>query len=185
MGSSVHEHCELAEVVGRVVATEGHHLLTGAGGGVMEAASRAFVATRDRLGLSIGVVRAGGDGHLTCNEGIREYVPRRPPNPYVEVPIITHLPLSGDQGKHPLSRNHINVLTSDLLVMLPGEKGTRSELELGLEYRKPLIVFLGEREIDGMNAGAVGQLFGSRVQIVQRPESLAEAIRRGLASPQR
>ena len=45
------------------------------------------------------------------------------------------------QGKDNLSRNHINVLTSDLIIALPGGEGTRSEIELSLEYQKPLLIF--------------------------------------------
>ncbi|MEW5802568.1 MAG: molybdenum cofactor carrier protein [bacterium] len=63
------------------------------------------------------------------------------PNEWVEIPIITHLPLSGTQGKRALSRNHINVLTSRIIVALPGGPGTISEIELALEYRKPLLIF--------------------------------------------
>jgi hypothetical protein len=37
---------------------------------------------------------------------------------------------SGDEGRDTLSRNHINALTADLVVVLPGGSGTLSELEL-------------------------------------------------------
>jgi len=65
------------------------------------------------------------------------------PNPWVEVPIRTHLPLSGVDGTDPRSRNHINVLTADVVVALPGGDGTRSEVRLALRYGRPVVAFLG------------------------------------------
>ena len=64
------------------------------------------------------------------------------PNPWVELAIRTHLPLSGEQGTDRESRNHINVLTSDVVIALPGGAGTRSELTLALRYGKPVAVLL-------------------------------------------
>ena len=56
----------------------------------------------------------------------------------------------------PLSRNHINVLSSDVIVALPGGAGTRSEVELAVMYRKPVISYLGEDGvIEGLSAGTV------------------------------
>jgi SLOG-like protein len=59
----------------------------------------------------------------------------------VELAIYTHLPYSGDRGKERLSRNHINVLSCDAIVALPGGAGTASEVSLAVQYRKPIIVF--------------------------------------------
>lgn len=99
----------------------------------MESVSRAFHRTPNRQGLVIGVIPCG-------------VVAGRPkdgyPNEWVELPIHTHLPLSGKQGTDPLSRNHINVLSADALVALPGGSGTASEVELAVRYGKPLIAFL-------------------------------------------
>lgn len=129
MGSGTAEHAALAEAAGRVIARLGCHLLTGGHGGVMRAASRAFVREPGRRGLCIGVLKAGGE-----------------PNEFVELPIRTHLPLSGEQGTDPMSRNHVNVLTADALVFLPGGGGTRSELELAFRYGRPVVLFLRGRE---------------------------------------
>ena len=68
------------------------------------------------------------------------------PNPWVEIPIHTHLPLSGVQGTERASRNHINVLTADVVVALPGGHGTISEVRLAVRYHKPLVAFLSVRE---------------------------------------
>ncbi len=42
------------------------------------------------------------------------------------------------------SRNHIIVLTADALIALPGTEGTRSEIQLALDYKKPLIIINSE-----------------------------------------
>src|SRR5262249_16811637 len=116
MGSGKKAHFEKASRLGRWLAVEGVHLLTGGGRGVMEAVSRAFYETPDRRGLVIGIIPASE----TAVEPKDGY-----PNHWVEIPIFTHLPLSGGRGTEPLSRNHINVLSSDVLIALPGDAGTR------------------------------------------------------------
>lgn len=135
MGSGEERHEALAAPVGRWIAREGHHLLTGGGSGVMAAVSEAFASVPERQGLVIGILKGfpGPDGRV---------VPATP-NRWVEVPIRTHLPLSGEQGTDVLSRNHLNVLTADALVVLPGGAGTRSEAQLAVRYAKPAVAFLG------------------------------------------
>ena len=77
------------------------------------------------------------------------------PNPFVELAVRTHLPSSGAAGTSALSRNHVNVLSADVIVALPGGAGTRSEVELALEYGRPLICWLGEEGgIAGLPDGA-------------------------------
>jgi predicted Rossmann-fold nucleotide-binding protein len=138
LGSGVEEHRAWVEPLARWIAEQGFHLLTGAGGGVMRAAAEAFVAVEGRLGLSLGIVPgAVVDGEWRPKPGY--------PNAAVEVPILTHLPLSGEQGTDPMSRNHLNVLTARALVALPGGAGTLSEAVLAVRYRKPLILY-GPRE---------------------------------------
>lgn len=133
MGAGAHAHRDLAEPLGRGLAHLGVHLLTGGGPGVMAAVSRAFAEVGDRVGLVIGV--------LPLMEGIPETGPPAPyPNRWVEIPIRTHL---AKLGADPLSRNHVNVLTSDVVVALPGSVGTASEVELATSYRRP-IVLLGD-----------------------------------------
>lgn len=56
------------------------------------------------------------------------------PNPYTEIVIRTQCPLS----MHPMtgtelsSRNHINILSSDIVIALPGSSGTWSEIQLAI-----------------------------------------------------
>jgi len=110
----------------------------------MAAVSRAFAQTPARKGLVLGIV--------PCIDEDNPEVPKPGyPNDWIEVPIRTHLHLSDSQGTDVRSRNHIVVLTADVLVALPGGAGTASEVRLALRYKKPVIAFLMERvEISGL-----------------------------------
>lgn len=177
MGSGEEEHGTLSETVGRVIAQEGHHLLSGAAEGVMKAVSRAFLQVKNRKGKTIGIVRAKGEGHLGAEKQIREYRPRKPPNEFVEIPIFTHLPYSGAQGKDNLSRNHINVLTSDVIVVLPGRSGTQSELELAVEYGWAIILFSGDQKVGNLTAAELIKKYPDRVTLASNESELVQALR--------
>ena len=141
MGSSTRAYEDLAEPLGRRLAMLGVHLLTGGGVGTMEAVSRAFAEVRPRAGLVVGVLPADlPDGIAVPRAGY--------PNPAVELAIFTHLPLSGITGTDPRSRNHINVLSSDVVIVLPGNEGTESEMTLAVRYGKPVIAFFGDHTVD-------------------------------------
>ncbi len=127
MGSGVLAHEELAAPLGRRLAGLGVHLLTGGGSGVMESVSRAFAAVEERDGLVIGVLPLPEPGAESGH-----------PNPWVEIAIRTHL---GKQGAEFSSRNHVNVLTSDVVVALPGSAGTASEVALSVRYGRPVVLF--------------------------------------------
>ncbi len=137
MGSGTAADPKRCAELGRMLAKERVHLLTGGGRGVMEAVSRGFHAIEDREGLVIGVLPAAAPGSAGPPPGY--------PNPWVELSIRTHLHLSGTEGTKLASRNHINVLSSDVVVALPGAEGTRSEVELALRYAKPLVAYLQDR----------------------------------------
>lgn len=144
MGSGTDPQEARAGPLGRLIAGLGAHLLTGAGRGAMESVSRAFFETRPRKGLVVGVTPASSSGFEP---------PPGYPNPYVELCIRTHLPLSGERGEEPLSRNSINVLTSDVLVFLGGSAGTASEARLAVRFARPAIAHVSSRgEIPGLPA---------------------------------
>ncbi len=147
IGSGTKAHVVKAKPLGSWLARQGVHLLTGGGGGVMESVSRAFFEVPEREGLVIGVIPGSvRDGCYEPNPGY--------PNRWVDIPVFTHLPLSGTRGADPMSRNHINVLSSDVLVALPGSAGTASEAVLAVRYGKPLIAFLDRRDdITGLPPG--------------------------------
>jgi len=108
------------------------HLLTGGGGGVMEAVSEAFARVTPRRGVVMGVLPGGSDDGRP---------PLGYPNPFVEIPIQTHLPERGERGTDPRSRSHLMVLTADVLVALPGGAGTAAELTLAHRYGVPVVGF--------------------------------------------
>ena len=148
MGSGTHAH-PLSADVGRLIATLGFDLLTGAGGGTMEAVSRGFYETSGRRGLVIGIVpgsvrnlerlESRTASHAACD------VQPGYPNQWVEIAIRTHLPDSGPEGTLRSSRNHINVLSSTGIIALAGGEGTYSEMWLATRYGTPIVAF-GEHE---------------------------------------
>lgn len=134
MGSGTNEHDDLARAVGKLLAELGVNLLTGGGGGVMTSVSRAFVRAPRRRGVCIGII--------PCHSETERHRPKDGyPNEFVELPIYTHLPHSGERGEEDLSRNHINVLSCAAVIALPGEHGTATEVSLAVEYEKPVIVY--------------------------------------------
>lgn len=105
----------------------------------MRAVTEAFVAVPGREGLALAVVPSVlGQPRFTPLPGY--------PNRWVEVPIYTHLSRGGAIGDEPTSRNHINVLTSTVVVLLPGGAGTASEARLALRYGKPCVGYLRHRD---------------------------------------
>jgi predicted Rossmann-fold nucleotide-binding protein len=142
IGSGRHADPCCAEL-GQLIAALDFDLLTGAGQGVMEAVSRAFFETSPRKGIVIGIVPA----LVTPLEALEqrmssrvEYAPLAGyPNVWVELAIFTHLPDSGPDGTLRSSRNHINVLSADAIVALPGQEGTEAEAWLAVQYGVPVI----------------------------------------------
>lgn len=112
------EAYDTAYALGRMVAEHGWALLTGgSASGVMDAASK---GAHDANGLVIGVLK-GDEG-----------------SEYLDIAIKTGM---GD------ARNIINVLSSDVVIALPGGAGTISEVALGLVGHKTVITL-------GWDAGA-------------------------------
>ena len=131
-GDPDHGHADFAAAAGRLVAEMGFHLLTGGGLGVMRDACRGFASVAGRRGVSIGVIPRSPDGE----EPKAGY-----PNPWVEIPIFTHLAgRLGPDGAD--SRNAINVLSAWKIVALPGREGTRAEIRLARRYGKPVLALL-------------------------------------------
>ena len=146
MGSGKSLHLDRSSALGRWLAERNVHLLCGGGGGVMLAVSKAFAECTHRKGRVIGIIPGKWDAGIYSNAS--GY-----PNDWIEIPIFTHLPFSGTSGIQLESRNHINVLTSDTIVILPGSAGTASEAQLAVRYGKPAIAWLDERaDIAGLPA---------------------------------
>ena len=137
MGSGRYANQGRALELGRMLASMGVHLLTGGGRGAMAAVSQGFHEVEEREGLVIGVLPSqAGDGLGRPPNGY--------PNPWVELAVRTHL-VRGPEGTDLGSRNHINILSSDIVVALPGSGGTASEVALSLRYGKPVGAYLDSR----------------------------------------
>jgi uncharacterized protein (TIGR00725 family) len=142
LGSGTEEHAELAVPLGKWIAGRGFDLITGGGGGVMAAVCRGFHCVPQRRGVTIGILPAGPT---------RGY-----PNPWVDIPIHTHLPQRGAEGAGERSRNHLIVLSAQVLIALPGGPGTRTEIELADKYKRSLLAFLGASgAIEGLTRAAL------------------------------
>jgi uncharacterized protein (TIGR00725 family) len=109
-----------AHRLGRLLAEQGHVLICGGLGGVMEAAAR---GAREAGGLTVGIL-----------PGERE-----DGNAYLDIAIATGM-------GH--ARNVIIVKSSDAVIALPGKHGTLSEIAMALKMRKT-VISLGSWEIPG------------------------------------
>jgi uncharacterized protein (TIGR00725 family) len=105
---------DAAYTVGRGIALEGWHLLTGGGGGVMEAASRGFVENRTEGGVTIGLLPTEDAGAA---------------NPYVEIPIPTGMGYA---------RNAVITRTAAGLIAIGGCSGTLSEIAFAWQEGRPI-----------------------------------------------
>lgn len=111
-GSCGPETAEVAYALGREIARQGHVLVCGGLGGVMEAACQ-------------GAVEAGGEtlGILPGND-------RTAANPWVRTALVT--------GLGPM-RNYLVVLNGDLVVAVEGGAGTLSEIGLALKSGRTVV----------------------------------------------
>jgi hypothetical protein len=98
---------------------------------LMEIVGRAFLSKKRELakdgkptGNLISILRA--ENLPSLEKGKRKWQANED-NKIAEIVIRTHLPYSGNQGLDPLSRNHINALTSDLIVIFPGRRGYKNK----------------------------------------------------------
>lgn len=131
-----------AYLLGKEIAGRGYVLLTGGGGGVMEAASR---GASESGGIVIGILPSE-----------RKHPLAGYPNKYVTIPIYTGM----SDG-----RNVIVAKAPDVLVALKGASGTISEIALARKSGIPVIVLRAE----GFEAPAeIGCLFADSVQDVMR-----------------
>ena len=109
-----------AERLGRLLAKEGHILICGGLGGVMEAVCR---GAREAGGVTLGILPGG----------------KRDANSYVSIAVATGM-------GH--ARNVIIIKSSDAVIALPGEHGTLSEIALALKMNRP-VISLGSWDIAG------------------------------------
>lgn len=105
---------QMAHQLGKLIASEGWVLLCGGrAAGVMDASAK---GAKEAGGLTVGVL-ADRDKSRASK--------------YIDIAICTGM---GD------GRNYINVLSSDIVVALPGRAGTISEIALALKSGKKVIL---------------------------------------------
>jgi predicted Rossmann-fold nucleotide-binding protein len=151
MGSGRVPWSEFAEPLGRWIAEAGDSLLTGVGQGVMLEVARAFCGVPNRRGRSIGIVPTPEDSEFG-------YVPPDGyPNPFIEIPIVTPLPRYQPAVKPGgVTRNYVNILSSDLVITLPGGSVTADEISLAQSFKKPMVSLRQSFERLG-SAGSAGR----------------------------
>jgi len=118
---------EMAEELGRAIASRGAVLITGGRGGIMEAACK---GAKEKRGLTVGILPGS----------------EREANQYVDIMIVTGM---GD------ARNAINVLSADAVIAIHGGAGTLSEVGLALKAGKKVIAIRTSGGIAEKMAGAV------------------------------
>ena len=107
---------KLAQEVGREIARHGHVLITGGGGGVMEAASRG--ADREN-GIVVGILPG-------------EF--KREANKYVDIAIATGIGFA---------RNLININSSHGIIIVEGGVGTLTEAAYAYTAYTPVVALVG------------------------------------------
>ena len=141
------EVCKLAYELGKLIALEDWVLLNGGrSAGVMEASAR---GAKENGGLTVGI--------------LPDVKPDQA-SPYIDIPILTGM---GD------GRNFINVMTSDVVVALPGRAGTISEIALALKNGKTVVLLnfpLGDLFQEYKRAGLL--------ICANKPQEVVEEIRK-------
>lgn len=119
----------LAEELAEAIAVREWNLLTGGGGGTMQAVTNSYNRFKKSHCRSI-AVRPKGRGNTANADVLIDS----------GVEFGTHW----DDKEHLVgdSRNHLNVRIADVVVALPGMYGTQSELDLAVQHGKPCIAFL-------------------------------------------
>lgn len=125
---------ELAESIGEAIATAGAVLLCGGLGGIMEAAAR---GAKKAGGTTIGILPGEDKGDA---------------NAFVDIVIPTGMGYS---------RNTLVAGSADMLIALPGEYGTLSEIAFALNAKKP-VYGIGSWDIPGV------EQLGSIEDVVQK-----------------
>jgi uncharacterized protein (TIGR00725 family) len=142
---------EAARCLGSLIAKEGWILLNGGrASGIMEASAR---GAKENGGLTIGILP--GDNPEWASE-------------YIDIPILTGIGFA---------RNYINVLTSEVVVALPGKTGTISEIALALNIGKKVISLK-------FDLGPLFKKYEEEKQLifVKQPEEVIDLIKRILKS---
>ena len=140
MGSHAENWETLSIPLGKYIAQNGYNLVTGAGGGVMATVAQAFASIKDKKGRCIGIYPIENQSELLDKTVFS--------NEHVDIPIVVPLDKKAQSHAMPYSRNTVNILTSDVVIALPGWHGTKTEVSMALTLDKPLILFGPERSFE-------------------------------------
>ena len=91
IGSGSEPHSIFSLPLGRWLGEQGYDIINGGGSGVMEEVTKAFWEVKERKGISIGVIPSINLCENSYQRKVHE-APENYPNPYIELPIYTHLP---------------------------------------------------------------------------------------------
>lgn len=142
---------EVARNLGALIAKEGWILLNGGrASGIMEASAR---GAKENGGLTIGIL-PGTDPDWASE--------------YIDIPILTGIGLA---------RNYVNVLSSEVVVALPGRTGTISEIALALNISKKVISL-------NFDLGPLFERYEENKQLIyaKKPEEVVDLIKKILKS---
>jgi len=144
------EHSKIAYETGSEIAKAGHVLVTGGLGGVMEAASHGAC---DSNGLTIGIIPQA-DASMA--------------NEYCDIVIPTGMGLT---------RDFINALSADGVIIIGGGSGTLSEICAAYMHKKPMVSI---RKLGGVNAQFIDNYLDHRQNIkiigVDTPKQAVDKI---------
>lgn len=113
---------KLARELGKEIAKLGAILVCGGLSGVMEAAAQ---GAKENGGITVGLLPGADKGNA---------------NKFIDIPLATGLGYT---------RNTLVATASDIIIALPGEYGTLSEIGFALNAKKP-VVGIGSWDIRGM-----------------------------------
>jgi uncharacterized protein (TIGR00725 family) len=112
----------IAEELGREIAKLGAILVCGGLGGIMQAAAK---GAKDNDGITVGILPTDDKNDA---------------NPFIDIPIATGLGYT---------RNTLVTTAADIVIALPGEYGTLSEIGFALNAKKP-VIGMGTWQIKGV-----------------------------------
>lgn len=129
------EHSKIAYETGSEIAKAGHVLITGGLGGVMDAASHGAF---DAQGLTVGIIPQD-DASMA--------------NPYCDIVIPTGMGLT---------RDFLNALTADGIIIIGGGSGTLSEICAAYMHKKPMVAI---RNMGGVTSQFIDRYIDHRENI--------------------
>jgi uncharacterized protein (TIGR00725 family) len=142
---------ELAYRLGALIAREGWVLLNGGrDAGVMDASAR---GARDAGGITVGVLPDADTSRASR---------------HIDIPVVTDLGYG---------RNYVNVLSSRVVIALPGRAGTLSEIALALSVKRKVVLL-------GIDPGPAFEEFFAQGLLVSAkdPEHAIELVKAELGS---